>query len=108
MLVNDKQQKKKLQRPGEQIANKRSTSKYDSKVENDEEIEEYIKTVEDDVLENKYSSSFDGDEPVQAIKSGQGSIRQRPGSSVVRGGSSMSESIEDEILSGEGDTNGVI
>ena len=29
--------------------------------ETDKEIEEYIKTVEDDVLENKYSSSFEGE-----------------------------------------------
>lgn len=66
-------QRKKYQRPGEvKKSGKHPSSQYSNdvcsnegriKVEkeaDDDEIEEFIKTVEDDVLENKYSSSFEG------------------------------------------------
>lgn len=72
--------KRKYQRPGEQLPKRTSNAKsVASKVEeNEEEIEEFIKTVDDDVLENKYSSSFEGnrdDQQQEVMASGEGCLK---------------------------------
>ena len=50
--------RKRRERPGE-VAVKRSQASQ-QQLRESEEIEEFIQTVDDDVLENKYSSSFEG------------------------------------------------
>ena len=82
MNKSPKGARKKFQRPKEA---KRVTSNVDSAFYHDDEIEEYIKTVEDDVLENKYSSSFEGNESIQEIlESPRVAPAVRPGSAVNR------------------------